>query len=47
MLKPCEKATIAELADESVCPTLKHKGSRLRGAGAFAANRFFHNFSLL
>jgi hypothetical protein len=41
-LRVCEKiATITGLADESVCPTLAHKGLRLGGAGAFACQPTF------
>jgi hypothetical protein len=29
------------LADESVCPTLAHRGLRLGGAGAFACQPIF------
>src|ERR1035438_6579598 len=37
-LRSCERiAEIAGLTDESVCPTLVHKGLRFCGAGAFAS----------
>ena len=32
---------MAELADESVCPTLNRNGLRLRGVGAFACQPIF------
>jgi hypothetical protein len=43
LLRVCEKiATITGLADESVCPTLRHKVYVQVGQALSPANDFFH-----